>query len=54
MLFRSSSMTGKQEFQNPRKDGVNELMVNKGLIKEYRDFTERCFQDITPEEQQRV
>lgn len=49
-----SSMTGKQEFQNPRKDGVNELMVNKGLIKEYRDFTERCFQDITPEEQQRV
>lgn len=29
-------------------------MVNKGLIKEYRDFTERCFQDITPEEQQRV
>ncbi len=44
----------KQEFQNPRKDGVNELMVNKGLIKEYRDFTERCFQDITPEEQQRV
>ena len=36
-----SSMTGKQEFQNPRKDGVNELMVTKGLIKEYRDFTER-------------
>jgi uncharacterized protein len=49
-----SSMTGKQEFQNPRKDGVNELMVTKGLIKEYRDFTERCFQDITPEEQERV
>ena len=41
-----SSMTGKQEFQNPRKDGVNELMVTKGLIKEYRDITERCFQDI--------
>ena len=36
-----SSMTGKQEFQNPRKDGVNELMVTKGLIKEYRDITER-------------
>ena len=29
-----SSMTGKQEFQNPRKDGVNELMVTKGLIKD--------------------
>ena len=49
-----SSMTRKQEFQNLRKDGVNELMVTKGLIKEYRDITERCFQDITPEEQARV
>lgn len=43
-----SSMTGKQEFQNPRKDGVNELMVTKGLIKEYRDFTERCFRTLLP------
>lgn len=49
-----SSMTGKQEFQNPRKDGVQELMVTKGLIKEYRDITTHCFQDITPEEQDRV
>ena len=49
-----SSMTGKQEFQNPRKDGVNELMVTKGLIKEYKDITTQCFQDITEEEQQRV
>ena len=49
-----SSMTGKQEFQNPRKDGVQELMVTKGLIKEYKDITTRCFQDITPEEQARV
>ncbi len=49
-----SSMTGKQTFQNPRKDGVQELMVTKGLIKEYRDITERCFQDITPEERERV
>ena len=49
-----SSMTGKQTFQNPRKDGVQELIVTKGLIKEYRDITELCFQDITPEEQDRV
>ena len=49
-----SSMTGKQVFQNPRKDGVQELMVTKGLIKEYRDITTHCFQDITPEEQDRV
>ena len=49
-----SSMTGKQVFQNPRKDGIQELMVTKGLIKEYRDITTLCFQDITPEEQERV
>ena len=49
-----SSMTGKQEFQNPRKDGVMELMVTKGLIKEYRDITAKCFNNITPEEQARV
>lgn len=49
-----SSMTGRQEFQNPRKDGVQELMVNKGLIKEYRDITTLCFQNVTPEEQERV
>ena len=49
-----SSMTGKQEFQNPRKDGVKELMVTKGLIKEYRDITTHCFSNITPEEQAHV
>lgn len=49
-----SSMTGKQVFQNPRKDGVNELMVTKGLIKEYRDITSQCFAHATPEEQTRV
>lgn len=49
-----SSMTGKQVFQNPRKDGVQELMVTKGLIKEYRDITTQCFQGVTPEEQSRV
>ena len=49
-----SNMTGRQEFQNPRKDGVQELMVNKGLIKEYKDITRQCFAQVTSEEQQRV
>lgn len=49
-----SSMTGRQQFQNPRKDGKNELMVTKGLIKEYRDITTLCFSQITDEEQTRV
>ena len=49
-----SNMTGRQEFQNPRKDGIQELMVNKGLIKEYKDITRQCFAQVTLEEQQRV
>lgn len=49
-----SNMTGRQEFQNPRKDGVQELMVTKGLIKEYKDITQQCFAHITEEEQSRV
>ena len=49
-----SNMTGRQEFQNPRKDGVQELMVNKGLIKEYKDITRQCFSQVTPEERKRV
>lgn len=48
------SMTGKQEFQNPRKDGVQEVMVTKGLISEYKDVCAKCFTDVTEEEQQRV
>lgn len=47
-------MTGKQTFQNPRKDGVQELMVTKGLIKEYGEMTQHCFSGVTTEEQQRV
>ena len=49
-----SNMTGRQEFQNPRKDGVQELMGNKGLIKEYKDITRQCFAQVTSEEQQRA
>ena len=49
-----SSMTGHQEFQNPRKDGVQDLMVTKGLIKEYKDITTQCFANIDAEERERV
>ena len=49
-----SSMTGKQEFQNPRKDGVQEFMVTKGLIKEYKDFTDRSFEGLSSEDASRV
>ncbi|MBR3471147.1 MAG: esterase [Prevotella sp.] len=36
-------MTGKQVFQNPRKDGVQEFLVTKSMVKEYRDMQEKCF-----------
>ena len=36
-------MTGKQVFQNPRKDGVQEFLVTKSMVKEYHDMQEHCF-----------
>ena len=30
-------MTGKQVFQNPRKDGIQEFMVTKAIVKEYHE-----------------
>ena len=45
---------GKQVFQNPRQDGVQEVIVTKALIKEYKEITEKCFSQVTEEEQQRV
>jgi hypothetical protein len=47
-------MVGKQTFQNPRQDGVQEFIVTKALVKEYRDCTTHCFADVTDEERQRV
>lgn len=47
-------MMGKQTFQNPRQDGVQEIIVTKALVKEYREMTEHCFSQVTTEEQQRV
>lgn len=45
---------GKQVFQNPRADGVQEFIVTKAMVKEYTEMTEHCFENITPEEKQRV
>ena len=49
-----SKFTGKQVFQNPRQDGVQEFIVTKGLIKEYSEITTHCFASVSSEEQQRV
>ena len=48
-------LTGKQQFQNPRKDGVQEFYVDKAMVKEYRAATELNFAHADdPDEQHRV
>lgn len=47
-------MIGKNVYQNPRKDGVQEFMVTKALVKEYAELTTHCFSDIDDDERHRV
>lgn len=47
-------MIGKQTFQNPRKDGVQDFIVTKSLVKEYKEATALCFEGITDDERGRV
>lgn len=47
-------MIGKQTFQNPREDGVQEFIVTKSLVKEYAEATSHCFEGVSEEEQRRV
>lgn len=43
-------MIGKQTFQNPREDGIQEFIVTKALVKEYSEATSHCFNNITEDE----
>jgi predicted esterase YcpF (UPF0227 family) len=52
--MRAHGMTGTQQFQNPRLDGIQEFYVDKALVKEYREVSEQCFQGLTPDDEQRV
>ena len=47
-------MLGKQTFQNPREDGVQEFIVTKALVEEYKEATRQCFSAVSEEEQSRV
>ena len=49
----SHNMVGAQHFQNPRLDGVQDFMVTKALVKEYKEMTQQCFSGINEEEQRR-
>ena len=47
-------MTGTQQFQNPRQDGVQEFYVDKAIVKAYRVVSEQLFVGLTPEDECRV
>ena len=52
--MKEHGMIGAQHFSNPRQDGVQDFIVTKALVKEYKEMTEQCFSSVTPEEQARV
>ena len=52
--MKDHGMIGAQHFSNPRQDGVQDFIVTKALVKEYKEMTEHCFASVTPEEQGRV
>ena len=52
--MRAHGMTGTQQFQNPRLDGVQEFYVDKALVKEYRDVSEQRFLGLTDDDRRRV
>ena len=41
-------LTGTQQYQNPRLDGVQTFYVDKALVKEYRIVSERRFEGLSP------
>ena len=52
--MKDHGMIGAQHFSNPRQDGVQDFIVTKAVVKEYKEMTEHCFASVTPEEQGRV
>ena len=52
--MRAHGMTGTQQFQNPRQDGMQEFYVDKALVKEYREQSEQRFEGLTEEDAARV
>lgn len=43
-------MLGKNTFLNPRQDGVQEFIVTKALVEEYKEITAKCFAGVTEED----
>lgn len=48
-------MLGKGTFMNPRQDGVQEFIVTKAMVEQYKEITAECFQHADDDgEQERV
>ena len=52
--MKAHGMTGTQQFQNPRLDGIQEFYVDKALVKEYKEQSEQRFLGVTAEDKERV
>lgn len=52
--MQKHGMIGKQTFQNPRADGVQDFIVTKALVKEYAEATAQCFVGIDDADRRRV
>ena len=52
--MKAHGMTGTQQFQNSRQDGVQEFYVDKALVKAYREVSEQRFAGLTDEDRQHV
>ena len=52
--MKAHGMTGTQQFQNPRLDGIQEFYVDKALVKAYKEISEQRFAGVTPEDKRRV
>jgi len=52
--MKAHGMTGTQQFQNPRLDGIQEFYVDKALVKEYKEQSEQRFLGVTDEDKERV
>ena len=52
--MKAHGLTGTQQFQNPRLDGVQEFYVDKQLVKEYKEQSEQRFLGIDDKDRQRV
>ncbi len=48
--MKDHGMIGAQHFSNPRVDGVQDFIITKAIVKEYKEMTEHCFAELNEEE----